>query len=141
MNRYVIYSKKNDKDENSFYIKRNYTNQEYLITVSKGNIIDIAWSTDEKYLFFIYSDIKNISKKVKKNEYFCMVFDTESKKSIRLFRDQDFKLLSVYGRLLAVESGTGADSKVMFYDYLKDSIYLNLDIKGGCAIKNLPLAK
>lgn len=140
-NRYLFYTKLNDKGEKNIFIKRNYTSEEYLVGTTKGNILDIAWSGDEKYLFFIYSDLKNISKKVKKNEYFCMVFDADSKKSIRLFKGGDFKLLSVQGRLLIIESGYGIDSKIMFYDYIKDKIYINFDFNGGCAIKNLPLAK
>lgn len=141
MNRYLLYTKKNDKNENSFYIKKSYTNQEYLILASRGNISDIVWSNDEKYLFFVYSDIKNISKKVGKNEYFCMVFDTDLMQPVHLFKGADFSRISVLGKLLAVETGAGPGSKIMFYDYIKDKIYLNLDIKGGCAIKNLPLSK
>ncbi len=141
MNRYVLVVKKNEKGENAFYIKKNYSNQEYLVASAYGEISDIAWSNDEKYLFIIYSGIKNISKKVKKNEYFCTVFDTDSKKPTCILKDQDFKKLSVIGRLLSVETGTGPDSKIMFYDYIKEKIYFILDVKGGCSIKNLPLLK
>lgn len=141
MNKYIIFEKENGDKENELYVKRTYTEEGYLIVKTKGNLSDIAWSNDDKYLFFIYSDVKEVPKKRPKTERFLIIYDADSKKIIRKFDSKDFRSLSVYGRLLAVETGYGADSGIMFYDYLKDDIYQDILINGGCAIKNLPLQK
>lgn len=141
MNKYIIFSKKDKDLGTGIYLKRTYTKEEYPLANTEGNLVDIAWSSDDKYLFFIYSDKKFLTRKKTKTELFLVIYDADSKKIIRKFDQQDFRFLSVYGRLLAVETGSGADSKIMFYDYIKDEIYLDLSINGGCSIRNLPLQK
>lgn len=139
MNKYIVFGKEGKEKEKEIYIKRTYTEEGYLIVKTKGDLSDIAWSNDDKYLFFIYSDVKEIPKKKPKTERFLIIYDADSKKIIRKFDSKDFRSLSVYGRLLAVETGYGADSGIILYDYLKDDIFQDLSINGGCAIKNLPL--
>jgi len=140
MNKYIL-NVKNEGAEKGVYIKRTYTEENLPVLKTKGELSYIAWSDDDKYLFFIYYDIKKISKKQSKNEYFLVIYDADSKKIIRKFDSKEFRYLSVYGRILAVESGAGKDSEIMFYDYIKDKIYYNLTNSGGCVIKNLPLEK
>jgi hypothetical protein len=139
MNKYIVFGKEGKEKEKEIYIKRTYTEEGYLIVKTKGDLSDIAWSNDDKYLFFIYSDVKEIPKKKPKTERFLIIYDADSKKIIRKFDSKDFRFLSVFGRLLAIENGSGADSEIMLYDYLKDDIFQDLSINGGCAIKNLPL--
>jgi len=141
MNKYIVYAEKNEKGEHDILVKRAYSNEGAKIITINGSITDIAWSDDDKYLFLICSEVKQLTKKTSKTDYFSLIYDADSKKIIRKFDPADFRGISVYGRILAVETGYGPDSKILFYDYLKNRNYFELSLSGGCAIKNLPLAK
>jgi hypothetical protein len=141
MNKYIVYSEKNEKSGLDIMVKRAYSNEGAKVVNISGSIHDIAWSSDDKYLFLICSDVKQITKKTAKTDYFYLIYDADSKKIIRKFDPADFRAISVYGRIVAVETGYGSESKILFYDYLKNRNYFELSLSGGCAIKNLPLAK
>ncbi len=141
MNKYAVFVKKESDGKSGIYIKKTYTTDEFPLVKTGGELKSIAWSSDDTYLFFIYSDITQISKKQSKKERFLIIYDADSKKIIRKFDPQDFRSISVQGRLLIIETGSGSDSKILFYDYKNDKPYYALSVDGGCAIKNLPLSK
>ncbi len=140
MNKYIVYSNRKEK-ATEFFIKRTYTEEGHFLFSTAGQLHEIAWSPDDKYLFFIYSDIVQKTKKTSKIERFLAVFDADTKKIIRKFDPDDFSAISVYAPILAIETGKGAESAIIFYNYVQDKIYHKLQLTDGCAIKNLPLAK
>ncbi len=135
---FQIRSAKND-DREYFYLKNFPDKSEVLLASTKGNIEDVRWSADSRFLFIIAAE-RRIEKKnsgvVIRHE--LIIYDTEKKKVLAIIDGSGFGNLFVRGKLLFFDERLNGIKQITILDLTNLSKYDSINLYGGCALNNLP---
>lgn len=121
-----------------FYLKNFPDRSEILFTSSSGEVKDIRWSLDSRYIFI---QTKTLLVKGKKAETFIrqqiIIYDTAAKKVIRILEGTGFQNLLVRGKLLFFDEHLNGASHITIVDLTNQSHYDSIDMPGGCVLNSL----
>ncbi|MFA7418850.1 MAG: hypothetical protein WCZ90_04115 [Melioribacteraceae bacterium] len=135
---FQVRSGKNDGRE-YFYLKNFPDKSEVLLASSKGNIRDVRWSADSRYLFIITAERpfeKKNSTEVIRQE--LIIYDNVKKKLLAIIDGSGFSNLLVRGKLLFFDERLNGTDQITILDLTNLSKYDSINLYGGCALNNLP---
>ncbi|MCF8240417.1 MAG: hypothetical protein K9J16_03455 [Melioribacteraceae bacterium] len=131
---------KQSGDSLLYYLLADYEKIQTPFYKSQGSLINLKWSRDSKYLVFTEKiDIVNDT-----NKHFnkrLVIVDVPDREVIRIFEKDGILNFDIHGDLLLFDAGYNENAKIIVYNYIKDSVYSEIKIEGGCGLYNIPSAE
>ncbi|MDP2038653.1 MAG: hypothetical protein Q8L04_14815 [Ignavibacteria bacterium] len=122
-----------------FYLKNFPDKSEILFTSSQGEVEDIRWSLDSRYIFI---QTKVLPIQGKKNGASpgqqIIIYDTKVQKVTRILEGSGFRNLLVRGKLLFFDEHLNGANHIAIVDLAIQSRYDSINMPGGCALNSLP---
>lgn len=128
-----------NNDRQYFYLKNFPDKSEILFTSSQGEVEDIRWSLDSRYLIIHEKSLPAADKRPKvPTKQQIIIYDTVAKKVIRILEGLGFQNLLVRGKLLFFDEHLNGANHIAIVDLTNQSKYDSIDLPGGCVLNSLP---
>ncbi|KAF0152975.1 MAG: hypothetical protein FD143_652 [Ignavibacteria bacterium] len=121
-----------------FYIKNFPDKSELLALALHGEIKDIRWSDDSRYVLVISEEIIKPNKTGAKQNQLLAIYDTFSKKVVRIIEGTGFNNLLLRGKFLFFDESLNGSKHIVITDIQDKTVYDRINLPGGCALNTLP---
>jgi hypothetical protein len=128
-----------NNDRQYFYLKNFPDKSEILFTSSQGEVEDVRWSLDSRYIFIQTRALSIQGKKSGTSlRQQIIIYDTKVQKVIRILEGSGFQNLLVRGKLLFFDEYLNGANHITIVDLENQSKYDSIDMPGGCVLNSLP---
>lgn len=135
--KYQIRTAKNNKTE-FFYIK-NFPDKSELLALSlQGEVREIRWSDDSRYVLFLSEELTDQKNSSIKQKQLIAIYDTYGKKVVRIIEGSGFNNLLLHGKFLFFDESLNDSKHIVIISIEKDTVYDTINLPGGCALNTLP---
>lgn len=127
-----------NKENKYFYLKNFPDKSEILILSLQGDIRDIRWSQDSRYVFFQTKDAMILDKRNNKEQkQLLSIYDTRTKNVVRIIEGNGFNNILVRGKLLFFDEQLKGKGQISIVDFSNQNEYDSINLPGGCALNSL----
>ncbi len=126
-------------NETNYVYLKNYTDKsEVLVLTLMGEIKDIIWSENSRYLIFISEENQNNIKRNEMPNQLFAIYDIIANKIVRIIDGSGFNNLLLRGKFLFYDIILNDLKHIEVIDIENNTIYDSINIPGGCALNTLP---
>ncbi|MEW6655235.1 MAG: hypothetical protein AB1394_17435, partial [Bacteroidota bacterium] len=121
-----------------FYIINFPDKSELLAFSLQGEIKDISWSEDSKYVLVLTEEEIKTNKTAAKQKQLLTVYDTFSKKVVRIIEGNGFNNLLLRGKFIFFDERLNGTKHIVIKSIQDKTVYDTINLPGGCALNILP---
>lgn len=126
------------KETNYVYLKNYPDKSEILVLTLQGEIKDISWTENSRYVLFISEEIKSNIKRNGNKTQLLAIYDTFTNKIIRIVEGSGFNNLLLRGKFLFYDERLNDLKHIVVLDIENNTVYDSINLPGGCALNTLP---